>query len=116
MILKKIEKKGERNVIADSLRNPGEIEELKKSGSFFLIAVTADIKIRYQRIQDRKRVDDQISFEEFKAAEEKQLRGDKANQQLIKCIKMADFQITNDKTFQDLYHQIEEILKKIEVN
>lgn len=111
--LEKIKKNKEKNATASSIRHPKEIEELKKAKNFILIAVDAPIKIRYKRIQKRKRIGDQVSFEKFKSQEKSQLKGNKTQVQLLKCIKMADYKIINNGTFEDLYKNIDKILKTL---
>lgn len=113
-VLKKIEEsKNEKNVV-DSIRNPQEIAELKKGSRFFLVSITAPLEIRYQRLQLRKRFDDNLSLKEFMKAEEGQLKGEGTGQQLLKCIKESDFQIENDKTLDDLYTKVDQILANVQ--
>lgn len=104
----------EENAIVDSLRHPGEIEALKESGRFKLIAVDIPIEIRYKRIQERKKNEDNISFERFKEEEEKQMKESGAEMQLSKCISMADYKIINDGSFAELRKKVEEILAELE--
>lgn len=100
----------QKNFIVDSIRNPAEIQELKKNKSFILIAVDAPIKLRYERIRKRKRVSDFVSFEKFKEQEDVQLRGGAAGQQLLNCIGMADFNLTNEGPLEDIRSKIDDIL------
>ncbi|MEW6407486.1 MAG: AAA family ATPase [Patescibacteria group bacterium] len=109
--LEKIKNNKEKKAIASSIRHPKEIEELRKGRNFVLIAVDAPIKIRYKRIQKRKRAGDQVSFEKFKSQEKSQLKGNGTKAQLSKCIKVADYKIINNKSFENLYQNIDKILK-----
>jgi dephospho-CoA kinase len=103
-----------QNCIIESLRTVGEIESLKNKGEFILLAVDADPKIRYERIISRSSTTDNISFEKFLADEEKEMTSDDPNRQnLRKCIAMADFMIVNNKDFNYLNQQIEEIYDQI---
>jgi len=100
--------------IIESIRTPGEAESLKKKDKFYLIAVDADQKARYKRIKIRGNEKDQVSFEKFAAQEAKEMTSTDPNKQnLSKCIAMADFQIDNSGTYNQLYKQIEDIIKKI---
>lgn len=109
-ILKKIGgKKGD--FIVDSIRNPAEIDELKKNKRFILIALDAPVKLRYERIKSRKRASDFVSFDKFREQEEVQLKGGKTGQQLLKCIGMADHKIINDHDMDELKEKVEKILK-----
>ena len=109
-VLKKV--KPGKNYVVDSIRNPAEIEELRKRKDFSLVFVDAPIKVRFERIKDRKREKDPVTFEDFKKTEEKELKSkDSVNQQLLKCREMADFVIHNDSSFKELYKKIDELLE-----
>jgi dephospho-CoA kinase len=100
--------------IIESLRTPGEVELLKKRGNFFLFAVDADPKLRYERIVLRNSETDRISFETFMENERREMLSTDANHQNIrKCIEMADFVFTNNTTVPDLYTQVETVLEQI---
>lgn len=104
------------NCIIESLRTVGEIESLKNKGSFVLLAVDAEPKIRYERILERKTITDDITFEKFLADEAKEMESDDPNKQnLKKCIQMADFVIDNNGSMDQLNSKIEEILKIIKI-
>src|SRR5262245_49642092 len=47
-----------RNYIVDSIRNPAEVETLRKSGRFVLLNVDAPADVRFDRIKARKREND----------------------------------------------------------
>lgn len=53
--LEYIKKDPEKNYVVSSIRRPIEIKKLKDFGEFFLIAVDADPKVRYQRSIKRAR-------------------------------------------------------------
>ncbi len=104
------------NCIIESIRTVGEIESLKDKGSFVLLAVDAEPKIRYERILERKTVTDNISYDKFLEDENKEMESDDQNKQnLKKCIEMADFVIDNDGNLDELNLKIEEILKIIKI-
>jgi len=102
------------NCIIESIRTPGEAVSLRARGNFYLLAVDADPKIRYGRIVERQSVTDNISFETFTSNEEREMTSADPNQQNLKeCIRMADFVLTNNGSREELYAQVEEILKKM---
>jgi len=73
-------------------------------------AVTANQKIRYERIKLRQSEKDSVSFKEFQRQEEREMQDTDPNaQNLLKCIEMADFLINNDGSLENLYEQIEKI-------
>jgi len=105
-------KQKSQNSIIESIRCVGEVIELKKLPKFILLAVDADIKIRYERILKRKSSKDNVSFEEFKNREELEMSSTDENKQNIKkCIELSDFQIDNNSTIADLHKKIDEIIK-----
>ena len=112
-LYKKAKESG-KNSIIESVRNPLEIEFLRKNDDFLLIAVDADIKIRYERILKRKSVTDNVSFETFKQNEEREMQSkDRNAQNLRACIEMADIRIDNSGTIEELNKQIIELWKTI---
>lgn len=97
-------------VITEGVRRPTDITYLKELPNFYLIGITADERTRYERVLIRtEKTDDQTkTWEEF------QRDGQAEAEQKIKEIKaVADFQIDNNGTKEDLYKQIEEILQKV---
>jgi dephospho-CoA kinase len=111
----KMAQNSEKNCVLESLRTAGEIESLKKKGKFFLFAVNAEQKTRYNRVQERKNAQsDNVSFEKFTEQEETEMKSDDPNKQnLSKCIRMADYVFENNGTFENLHNQIDETIKKL---
>lgn len=103
-----------KNAIIESLRTVGEINSLRKIGNFYLFGIDADIDKRYKRIVERGSGTDRISFEEFKANEEREMHSDDPNKQnLAACIELANFKFYNNGTIDDLFLDTEKILKEI---
>ena len=102
------------NCVIESLRTLGEIEFLRQTGRFTLLAIDADPDVRYRRILARKSEKDNVSFEEFLSAENRERsNSDPVKQNLTSCISRADFTITNNSDFANLYRQIDVILSEI---
>jgi len=105
-------KKNNRNSIIESIRTPGEVLSLREKGDFLLIAVDADIAVRYQRVALRGSETDHISFEEFAANEAREMTSDDPNKQnLQKCIAMADVRIENNGDIAELYKKTDDNIK-----
>lgn len=104
-------------LIVDGIRNPGEVEYLRKKfgKNFFLIAVDAPREIRFERMIKRNRKDDPKTWEEFLETDERDLgKGEpEYGQQVKKCMEKADFLIINDKDLKDLEEKVDEIILKI---
>jgi dephospho-CoA kinase len=97
-------------VTVEGIRRPTDITYLKTDPAFHLIYITADPKVRWERMVKRNENagDDKKSFESF--LKDEQAEADR----LIKELgKHAEFTIYNDKTFKELYEQIEAILKHL---
>ena len=108
-----IEKFERKNSVITSIRNPDEVRFLKKIPGFKLISVDAPIKMRYQRIVERKRDSDFVDFATFKAQEEKEMSGAVHEQDLKSVIGMADYEIVNDGMMEEFERKIEQVLKEI---
>ena len=103
---KVVRKLSGRNAVIDSIRNPGEITELKKLKGFHLIAIDAPLKIRFERARKRMSRRDQKTYGEFVAAQKRELSGKGPEQQLRACMKKADFKISNGSGLDNLYKKI----------
>ena len=108
--VKKIKNK---NAVVDSVRNLGEIVELKKLRRFFLIAVDAPVKVRFQRAKKRMSSRDQKTLNEFIAKQKEELHGKGPEQQLLACMKKADFKIINNSNLRNLYKKVDTTLARI---
>ncbi|MDP3981768.1 MAG: deaminase [Chlamydiota bacterium] len=103
----------DKNYVIDSIRNPEEVKTLKKCLGFTLAYVDAPIKLRFERVKERRREHDPISYEEFVRLENKECSSDNpAAQQLDKTQKMADIILTNHGPLDELHKQIIDILKE----
>jgi len=100
--------------IVDSIRNPFEVESLRKSTTshkFYLLSVDADSRLRYERLRSRGRVGDSASWEEFVEQERKEENNSDPNkQQLSKTISKADYVIDNSETINELESKIKKLL------
>ncbi len=112
--VKRIKEDGFEEVTITSIRNPAEIEEIKKNFSNFkLIFVDAPIELRYERSMSRGRVGDGESLADFSAKEALEMDGGEKGQRLIVCSKLADFTITNDGNLEILFEKTEKIISSI---
>jgi len=101
------------NYVIPSVRQTAEVNILRKDPEFVLWEIYAPQKIRYKRLLERARTEDEksITFEEFVAKEEVE-KGDGPNcQQVDKVIDMADKKIDNSGDFNSLYNNINSALE-----
>ncbi|MFH1623175.1 MAG: hypothetical protein ABIA12_01495 [Candidatus Aenigmatarchaeota archaeon] len=103
--------------IIDGIRNPGEVDYLKKKfGSrFFLIATDTPRERRFELLQMRNDPRDPKTFEEFvKVDERDQGAGEPPHgQQVAACVAHADFRIQNDGDLAQLEQKVDEVMKII---
>lgn len=103
-----------KNCVIESIRTPGEVESLREKENFYLFAVDADAKVRYQRIKERQSETDQIDFDTFKENESREMTSyDPNHQNLRKCIEMADFVFDNNGSICELEKAVAEVLEEI---
>jgi dephospho-CoA kinase len=106
--------KSGKNCIIESIRTPGEIESLREKENFYLFAVNADPRIRYERITIRQSETDQIPFAIFLENEAREMDATDPNKQnLGKCMAAADFLFQNNGSKEDLILQVENTLQEI---
>lgn len=111
-MLKEVENEDADLIIVDGLRMPGDPDVFREAyeNSFYLIYVTADQRIRYDRSVSRgeKVGESDAAFEEFAAKENQE------TERLISEVgKTADFTIINNGTAEELEEKILDIMKKI---
>jgi dephospho-CoA kinase len=103
-----------KNCVIESIRTPGEIDALRSKPNFFLLAVDADPRIRYNRIRKRRSETDNVSFDTFITSERREMHSDDPNKQnLSECIRQADFTIKNNGNFEELREKTEAFLQSI---
>lgn len=111
-LIKDIENNGAKIIIADGIRMHGDVEPFRKKykNNFFLIYVTADMKLRYERTKKRKEKEgeDKMTFQEF-LLEEARL----TEISIQEIGKQADFTLTNNGTPPELEAQTDKVMKKI---
>ena len=102
------------NAVIESVRTPGEIAFLREQSDFYLFAVDADPKLRFERIKQRASATDNIDFETFLSNEKREMSTTDPNKQnLGKCIEMADFVFYNNGAIKDLFEKVEKVLAEI---
>jgi dephospho-CoA kinase len=93
--------------VIESIRTPGEIESLRRKGKFFLFAVDAPVKVRFDRIKKRASETDDVDFQTFVLNETREMTSDDPHKQnLKKCIEMADFVFNNSDAISGLEKQV----------
>lgn len=114
-IITKIESK--KNYVIEGIRNPAEVDALKKLDNFSLAAVDAPIEKRFQWIMMRGKDSDPSSLEGVKKIDARDRgEGEEGHgQQSAKCVEMADYHLLNDKTKENFEKKVDNFLKKFKV-
>ena len=104
----------EGNLLIDGIRNPGEVDYLRKKFGkrFILIGVDAPPEIRFERIKRRGRKGDPKNWEDFLRSDERDLGINEPpyGQHVKDCLEKSDFLIINDKGEKELEKKLKEIL------
>ncbi len=112
--------KHKEKIVIESIRNPGEVEEFKKTRNFYLIAIDAPRELRIERLYKRykeggKREDPTTREELIKILDiDEGKEQSEKGQQVRKCMLMADFHIFNDKSVENLHIETEKIFNSIQ--
>ena len=95
-------------ITVDGIRRLSDITYLKDVAGFHLVYLTADQNIRYQRIIARGENSDDKNktFEQFQADEQAE-----AELQITSTGATAEYTVTNNGTFEELYEQLEKLTR-----
>lgn len=96
--------------VIDSIRNPKEVEYLRRQKNFILLAIDAPVELRYERVKKRGRAESASTLQEFIEKEAEEMTNRKKGQQLQNCMRLADFNIKNNDTLESLYQKLEKLL------
>lgn len=97
-------------IVIDGIRRMADIEYLKEIPGFFLVSIEANQKLRHQRVNERNENpgDSEKTFEEFIKDENAE-----TEQQIPETMSKANLTINNDGTWDELWEQIHQLVKKI---
>ncbi len=101
------------NLVLTGLRAIDEVEAFKNLGGK-VISITAPIRKRFELALARMRIDDNVPFDEFKKIEEREFKNmDRNSQNVQKVLEMADYEIVNDGTLNDLFEKSLNVILKL---
>ncbi len=115
--LEKIKDQGlsNKNYIIEGIRNPGEVEILKKEKDFVLIGIKSKRTLRFKRLLKRGKSWDPRTWSDFLKVDRRDLGlGEESlGQQVGKCLAYCDYVLTNNKDLKDFQRKIEKLITKI---
>lgn len=96
-------------IVVDGVRRLDDIVKLKDVPGFFLVAIDAEPRTRYERLIKRgENADDtKKTYEEFVIDCQKE-----AEQEIPLVMSQSKYQINNNGSFADLYQQLDELITK----
>ncbi len=105
-LIKKVNSLNDGIIILNGVRRPGDFEALKQIGGK-LIYITAEPKIRWERVIIRKeKADDDVPFEKFL-----EMGKAEAEQQISIIAAEADFKIENNGSKELFFEEIKKIME-----
>lgn len=111
--LELIDAQGSKNAVIESIRALAEADYIKKHGGIIL-AVDADVEIRFERVQQRRSESDKVDFDTFVTQEELEKNDPDPNgMQKAKVMEIADYTILNNGTIEELEAQVEMFLQQV---
>ena len=116
VVIEKIKNQNYIKAIVDGIRNPAEIDELRKIKNFFLVSVDAPTEIRFRRMFERNRESDPKTWEGFLLTDARD-RGEgelETGQGVGKCMMQADFTLMNSRALEEVQEKIEKLYEEIE--
>lgn len=110
-----LKKKKIKKAVIEGIRNPGEIEYLKKIPEFILIGVKSTRNIRYKRVIKRAKPWDPRDHTTFLVVDKRDLGigQKKAGQQVGKCLDYCDYILTNNCDINDFQRKVEKLVGRI---
>ncbi len=113
--LEKTKTAGGDKWVIDGIRNPAEIEELRKEPDVVIIANTAPEALIIERIRSRKRSDDTFDEVSIKRKLRREMgEGEPEDgQQVGKCIEMADYVFENSMPMNEVEEEFKKLYDKI---
>ncbi len=97
-------------IVIDGIRRMADIKYLREVDGFFLVSVEASEELRHQRVIERNENpgDDVKTFEDFIKDQNAE-----SESQIPETMSNADFTINNNGTWDELWEQIHQLVKKI---
>lgn len=107
----------DKNYVVDSVRNPFEVETLRKRRNFHLISIVADPRVRFERLKARGRENDPKDYKKFLEIDAAEAGNpDPSAQQMNRTHEMADAVVENNGTVEDLHDKAKQVIRVLALN
>jgi len=97
--------------VFSGMRELAQLQYLRDHARLILIAVDAAAEVRFARAQKRGKIGEAGSLEDFVRHEQEE-NSPPHTQRLFECMKLAQYHIDNENTLENLYNEVDDILKK----
>ncbi|HKQ61693.1 MAG TPA: AAA family ATPase [Candidatus Polarisedimenticolaceae bacterium] len=101
--------------VVDSIRNPAEVQVLRRLPAFRLVGIVAPVELRFRRSLERCRAGDPRSLEEFRARERQENSADPTGQRLDATLALADRVVENSGDRAALHRSLDRLLAELEL-
>lgn len=95
-------------LIITGMRQLEQLSYLRSSCDLVLIAIDASPELRFNRIKRSSNIGEADTLQEFIAREQAENSSPNV-QRLFECMKLADYQLRNEGTIEELYRQLDGI-------
>ena len=102
--------------LVDSIRNPAEVEVLRRIPGFRLVAIDAPVETRHERSMQRARPGDARTLEEFVEKERRENTTDPAAQQLAATAALADVVLRNEGSLAELRREVLALMERLQAS
>ncbi|MDQ5943753.1 MAG: hypothetical protein QG675_521 [Patescibacteria group bacterium] len=100
-------------IVVSGLRTVAEVHCIQLNKGIIL-CVNANIKTRFERAKQRGRIGEDIDYETFKKIQASEQRSQDPNRQNVEAvISIADENIQNNGSLQELYSQIDDFMNRL---
>jgi dCMP deaminase len=99
--------------VVDSIRNPSEVQTLRRRRGFVLVGVVAPRRLRYRRALRRARPGDPLTLREFTDKERRENSSSRHAQQLAATLALADLRVSNAGSLDELRRRVERLLGRL---
>jgi dephospho-CoA kinase len=99
--------------LVDSIRNPSEVEVLRRIPGFVLVAVDAPVATRHARSLLRARPGDAKTLDEFVEKEQRENSADPSAQQLGATAALADAVLRNEGSLEELRSSVLALIERL---
>lgn len=97
--------------VVDSIRNPSEVEVLRRLPRFVLLGVRAPLDLRFRRSLARARPGDPRTIDEFRSREAQEQSDSPTSQRLAATFDLADVVVENDGDLERLHGALDRVVE-----